>query len=57
MCEDNNLQFLHTTEERNIPADLQAVSKSDKTTECVNKSLHNCAKRNQLTDTFNNKIK
>ena len=52
MCKDNNLQFLHTNEERNIPADSEAVSKSDKTTERVKKTLHNCAKHNQLTDTF-----
>ena len=52
MCKDNNLQFLDTNEERNIPADSEAVSKSDKTTERLKKTLHNCAERNQLTDTL-----
>ena len=52
MCKDNNLQFLDTNEERNIPADSKAVSKSDKTTERLRKTLHNCAERNKLTDTF-----
>ena len=52
MCKDNNPQILDTNEEPNIPADSEAVSKSDKTTERVKKTLHNCAERNQLTDTF-----
>ena len=52
MCKDNNLQLLVTNEEHNIPTDSEAVSKSDKTTERVKKTLHNCAEHNQLTDTF-----
>ena len=52
MCKDNNLQLLDTNEEPNIPADSKAVSKSDKTTEHVKKTLHNCAEHNQLTETF-----
>ena len=53
MCKDNNLQFLDTNQERNIPADSEVVSKLDKTTERVKKTSHNCAERNQLTtDTF-----
>ena len=52
MYKDNNLQFLDTNEERNIPANLEAISKSEKTTEHVKETLHNCAERNQLTDTF-----
>ena len=47
MCKDNNLQFLDRNEERNIPADLEAVSKSDKATERVKTTLYNCAERNQ----------
>ena len=39
MCKDNNLQFLDTNEEHNIPADSEAISKSDKTSELVKKTL------------------
>ena len=52
MCNDNNPQFLDTNEERNIPEDSEAVSKSEKTTERVKKTLNDCPERNQLTDTF-----